>query len=327
MSEQEPIVVLYCIDDAYLPQAGIALASLLDSNRKARFEIVVAAIDRNRRHFETVFGAVLAKRRHAALSYVDLDDGLFADLRVTKAFSRSAYTRIILQRFIDARHARVLYLDADTIVRGDITPLWQADLGGATIGAVPDHFRLDAQVIGFDAGEPYFNSGMILIDMARWRERNCEQRVLDVLARRGHELPWMDQDALNIALRGEVRFLDLVWNWQPRCADVPAAFLGLDEVRYAAVRTAPKVVHYTTSFKPWNAAYRVHYSTWFFTAARASGIPAQYLPACPPPRGLAQRLMQTKTSLRWGAPWAFRTMRRLLKPEAAAAMYRAGPSE
>jgi lipopolysaccharide biosynthesis glycosyltransferase len=58
MSEQEPIVVLYCIDDAYLPQAGIALASLLDSNRKARFEIVVAAIDRNRTHFETVFGAV-----------------------------------------------------------------------------------------------------------------------------------------------------------------------------------------------------------------------------------------------------------------------------
>ena len=101
---------------------------------------------------------------------------------------------------------------------------------------MPDHFRLDGEVIGFDAGEPYFNSGMILIDMARWRERNCEQRVLDVLARWGHELPWMDQDALNIALRGEVRFLDLVWNWQPRCADVPAAFLGLDE---ASSRSRP----------------------------------------------------------------------------------------
>ena len=196
----------------------------------------------------------------------------------------------------------------------------------ATLAAVADPFHQDPVQIGFTQDEPYFNSGVLLIDMQRWRARDCERRVFDILARRGHELTWMDQDALNMALRGEVRFLDPQWNWQPRCADVPAAFLGLDEIAYERRRAAPGIVHYTTSLKPWNAAYRVHYSALFFTAARASRIPAQRLPTPPRPRGVDQHLLQLKTRLRWRVPGVFRTMRKLFRPSAAAAMYRAGPS-
>lgn len=324
---QEPITVLYCIDNAYLRQAGIALASLLASTPRARFEVVIAAFERDRQQSRAVFATVLARHGNCTLRYVDLDGDLFRDLPVTRNFSRSIYTRLILARFIEPRQRRLLYLDADTIVCRDVTPLWQADLGEATLGAVPDHFRLAPATIGFADDEPYFNSGLLLIDMARWRERDCERRIFDVLARRGDELPWADQDALNIALRGEVHFLDLAWNWQPRCADVPAAFLGLDQAAYRTRRAKPSLVHYTTSFKPWNAAYRVHYSGLFFAAARASRIPPEYLPARQPTRGLGQQLMQLKTRLRWHAPDTFRAMRRLFRPSAAAAMYRAGPSD
>lgn len=323
----EPIAILYCIDDAYVRQAAVALASLLDAMPDTRFEVTVAAVERDPALCEAVFAPVMARRRNAVLRFVDLDGSLFDGLPVTRTFSHSIYTRLVLQRFVDPRHRRLLYLDADTIVGGDITALWRAELGDATLGAVRDHFRLDPARIGFAEGEPYFNSGVLLIDMECWRARNCEKRIFDILARCADRLPWTDQDALNIALRGEVRFLDLRWNWQPRCADVPADFLGLDQAAYQARRSTPDIVHYTTSFKPWNAAYRVHYSRMFFAAAKASGIPEPLLPANPAPRGFDQRLLGLKTRLRWRIPGAFQSLRRLIKPEAAAAMYRAGPGD
>jgi lipopolysaccharide biosynthesis glycosyltransferase len=327
MTREPPITVLYCIDNAYLPQAGVALSALLDAAPDARFEVVVAAFGLDVGLSEAVFGAVLQRRDNASLRFVAVDEGLFEGLPVTRDFSRSIYTRLVLQRFIAPETERVLYLDADTIVQDDIGPLWRADLGAATLGVVRDHFRLDLERIDFAPGKPYFNSGVLLIDMARWRQRDCEGRVLELLARRGRDLPWMDQDALNIALGDEARFLDLDWNWQPRCADVPAEFLGLDAQRYEAMRAAPRLVHYTTSFKPWNAAHRVHYSASFFAAAAASGIPADLLPARPAPRGLAQQAMRVKTLARWHVPAAFRAARRLVRPEAAAEMYRSGPGQ
>lgn len=322
----EPIVVLYCVDDAYVAQAAISLASLLDNAPGDRFEVIVAAFQRDPALSQAIFAPMLEARPNCVLRFVDLDDGLFENLPVTRNFSRSIYIRLILQRFVERHYRRLLYLDADTIACRNVAPLWQADLGDATLAAVADPFHQDPVQIGFTQDEPYFNSGVLLIDMQRWRARDCERRVFDILARRGHELTWMDQDALNMALRGEVRFLDPQWNWQPRCADVPAAFLGLDEIAYERRRAAPGIVHYTTSLKPWNAAYRVHYSALFFTAARASRIPAQRLPTPPRPRGVDQHLLQLKTRLRWRVPGVFRTMRKLFRPSAAAAMYRAGPS-
>jgi len=322
----DPVAVLYCIDDAYVPQAAVSLGSLFDNAPGARFEVTIAAFQRDPALSEAAFAPVLARHPRCSLRFVDLPDQLFQDLPVTGQFSRSIYIRLILQRFIDHPHRRILYLDADTIACEDITPLWQTNMGDATLAAAPDPFHLNLTQTGFSEDQFYFNSGVLLIDMERWRARNCEKRVLDVLAQRAHELAWMDQDALNMALGGETHILDLKWNWQPRCADVPAGFLGLDRAAYDKRRARPAVIHYTTSFKPWNSAYRVHYSARFFAAAQASGVPSALLPAPAQPRSASQRLLQLKTGLRWRAPGAFRTMRKLFRPKMAAEMYRAGPS-
>ncbi len=313
----QPIYLLLCIDAGYLRQAAVTLASILESNPGKALEVTLVGSGLTRSQVDAVFAPLGARHPAMRLHFRELDPSLFAGLPVTEHISSSTYTRILLDRYIDRAQPRVLYLDADIVVGADLTPLWTADLGGAAVGAVPDPFQLDREAIGFSPDEPYFNAGVLLIDMERWRALDCEARILDVLARDGHRLPWMDQDALNLALRGQVRFLSPRWNFQPRCADVPAAFLGLSEAEYAALRARPGIVHYTTSHKPWNAPFRVHYSRSFFSAAREAGVgmtPAR-------PRTVADRMMQAKTWLRWHFPGVFRTLRRIVKPEAAALMY------
>jgi lipopolysaccharide biosynthesis glycosyltransferase len=296
----------------------------LDSAPDTHVEVTVAALGRDRPLSSRTFDAVLAKRTNCSLIFHDLEDDLFRELPTTRSITRSTYTRIILDRFVDRAHSRVLYLDADIIVGKDVSQLWNVDLGDRTLGAVQDHFRAAPQDIGFAEDERYFNAGVLLIDMQRWRDRKGERRVLDILERGDLTLDWMDQDALNLALRNDVHWLDIGWNWQPRCADVPAEFLGLSQERYVSLRNDPPLIHYTTSFKPWNAAYRVHYSDRFFAAARASNIPADLLVKRPVAQSLPERIMDLKTRLRWRSPRAFRAVRRLLRPTAARQMYRAG---
>jgi lipopolysaccharide biosynthesis glycosyltransferase len=331
---KKPICVLLCIDDRYLTQAAVTLASILESNPGSAFEVYLAAFDRDPVRSEALFAPLLARFPHWRLAYRDLDgEALFAGLPVTKQFSRSIYTRLLFDRFVDDRHDRVLYLDADVVSCADLQPLWDTPLDGKVLAAVRDHFRLDLEEIGFAAEEPYFNSGVLLIDRWAWRSGGFEQRIMEVLTREGHRLPWTDQDALNIVLRGQVKFVGLEWNFQPRCADVPASFLGLKLGQYKQLRTRPGIIHYTTSQKPWNAAHRIHYSERFYQAVRVlvrSGVSLGAFAGselAPRPKRLRDRALraalQGKTRLRWHFPRAFRFLRRLLRPEAAALMYRA----
>ena len=329
-----PICVLLCVDDRYLAQAAVALSSILASNPRTALAVTLAAFDRDSARAEALFAPLLARHPACRLVYRDLDGtALFDGLPVTRQFSRSIYSRILFDRFVDEAHDRVLYLDADVVVCADLRPLWDMPLGDRAVAAVRDHFRLDLDAIGFADDEPYFNSGVLLIDRKAWRAGGFERRVLALLAEAGHRLPWMDQDALNLVLRGHVGFAGLEWNFQPRCADVPAGFLGMEPGAYAQLRANPRIIHYTTSQKPWNAAHHIHYSDRFVGAAQTlarHGVPAGALAgALPvvPRRGLRDRLARAvllgRTRLRWHFPRAFRFLRRRLRPEAAALMYRA----
>ncbi len=319
------ICVLYTLDNTYLKQAGVCLAAMLDSNPTSHFSVSIATFNRDVALSNAIFDLVLSRHKNCRLIFKDMDEALFSDLPVTQAFSKSIYTRLIFDRIIDAEFARVLYMDVDTLVREDLRPLWELDLDGATMAAVPDPFRLDLPSIGFERDEPYFNSGVLLIDRRAWRSKGYESRLLAFLGGPGRSLPWMDQDALNIVLRGDIKAIGLKWNFQPRCADVPAAFLHLSDGDYEALRARPGIIHYTTTFKPWNAAYRVHYSEAFFSAAKAARLPAALLPLHPKPSRFADHLMRVKTYLRWHYPQTFRFARKLLRPDEAALMYRAGP--
>ncbi len=80
--------------------------------------------------------------------------------------------------------------------------LWQTNLEGNVIAAVEDagfHDRLEKMGITKE-NEKYFNSGMMLIDLVRWRAKSITQKVLDYINQNPEKLRFHDQDALNAIL-------------------------------------------------------------------------------------------------------------------------------
>ena len=322
MDTTTTICVLLCVDNNYLPQAGVAVFSLAEHNLNVNIDIHLASSGCDTTLATSVFQQTLNLHPKCSITYIDIPESLLSDLATTAHLSKAVYTRVIAGRLVGPNYQRVIYIDADILICGDILALWQTPLDGAVAAAVREPFNTCLAEIGFTPAEFYFNSGVLLIDLVRWREEDCEARLVDYLYENA-DLPWMDQDALNIVLRGRIKPLGIEWNYQPRCADVPAAFIGVGEREYWSLRTAPKIIHFTTSLKPWNAAYRVHYSDRYFAAVARAGLGA--LLTCPAAKTISDRVAALKTKLRWRVPRAFRTLRQLVRPGAAADMYRAGP--
>lgn len=163
------------------------------------------------------------------ISFVDIDDAIlknFQALRTTNAWSRVIYARLFLPDCISESHPRIVYLDADTLILGDMSYLFNLPLQDNLIAGVvyPVSSRLTEmnRALGRDDDAVYFNSGVLVINAARWRSEKMSARSFELLRSRDFDFP--DQDVLNLLADGRVIPLDWRWNAQ-KAADYAEAVI------------------------------------------------------------------------------------------------------
>lgn len=198
----------------------------------------------------------------AKLHWYDLDqsalfDELAARMPHNRRLTNIVYARLLIDRLLPETVARVLYLDCDVLVRAPVEELFDIDMDGRSIAAVRDIFgpiifagRDFAENRDlFDVADSYFNAGVVLIDVARWRQRDLPGLIEKLIGSGAMARLYYDQDLLNIAFARDWLALPPRWNFMdPRPAHEP-----LD----------PSIVHFTGDTKPWslvsNVAFRRAY--------------------------------------------------------------------
>jgi lipopolysaccharide biosynthesis glycosyltransferase len=153
---------------------------------------------------------------------------------------------------------RVLYLDADVLVIDSLAPLWATELSGSWVAAVtnvPERHMLDhAAGLGLNGPEAYFNSGVLLFNLAAMRRDGRTDALLACARERAEQLLWPDQDALNLVLGPRRQVLHPRWNLMNSVRQFPWAgqLLGETETREAIAR--PGIVHFEgpRENKPWH---------------------------------------------------------------------------
>lgn len=195
---------------------------------------------------------VVEKLGHA-VSFIEIPFEKFPHLEIhNKHLSRSAFGRLLLGSLLPAEIERAVYLDCDVLALSSLAPLAEADLQGCIIGGVGDLgierlTRLQAHPWDFANGL-YINSGVLSVDVRRWRAEHTESQLLQYLQSPAHPLKYEDQDVLNFVLAGRIKLLDPRWNAQ-------MYWLEKDYDTYPAVwRKAlehPYIVHFAARSKPW----------------------------------------------------------------------------
>jgi lipopolysaccharide biosynthesis glycosyltransferase len=235
--------LLFATEDTYARGVAVAMRSALTHLSPAStadvYVLDSGLSNSSRSRLERVFAR---SRGGGELHFVDVP-GHIERLPRSERFPPSVYAKLLIADLLPPHVRRLVCLDADLVVTGDLSLLFTIDLGGSPIGAVRDEFigTTDDERSGIrerTPPRPYFNAGVLAVDMAAWRTHRVTERVLDYIAADTAQLRWPDQDALN-AVVGDWRELDRRWNFQTR------------NVRSEGGDDSPVVVHFVGP-KPWD---------------------------------------------------------------------------
>lgn len=250
------IHVMMCVDHGFAVPLAVALASL-DGVSKAdsvNVHVLHPGLDAGTRQ------RIVSGLSAIHVSWVELDESCVQGVYHTDFLSSATNYRLFLDKLLPAGIKRVIYLDADTLVVHSLAAMYQEDLDENIIGAVRDAnspwaagtWGANWRELGLEPSLPYFNAGVLLIDIARWRQEAVGTLCVELL--RQFRPRWGDQDALNTVLGGRWRELPRRWNLQTPelTGDSPGWALWRSEVEAAIAD--PAVIHYTGMDKPWHLA-------------------------------------------------------------------------
>lgn len=136
-------------------------------------------------------------------------------------FPLNVYIRLFIPHFIPPSVERVLYLDVDMIVETDIAALWKLDMQGKVIAGVVDRSGTvssrwggitNYKALGLAPETKYFNSGLLLMDPAKWREQDVTARILRCVNENSQYAGFPDQYGLNVVLANQWLEMDSRWN-------------------------------------------------------------------------------------------------------------------
>jgi lipopolysaccharide biosynthesis glycosyltransferase len=169
------------------------------------------------------------------------------------------YFRLLIPYLAPRTARRAIYLDADTVVLKDIAPLEAIDLRGFPVAAMQDFISCigDAvanwQQLGLNPDAPYLNSGVLVIDLQRWREERIAERVIEICRANPDYLAvqgkWhqFDQYGLNVLLQGRWRPIPRCWNhptFEPPKRDMKIIhFIGDGKLEATKCHDAHRAVH------------------------------------------------------------------------------------
>ncbi len=191
------MIVVFGCDQRFLPHLSVAIASLLDSNPDTRFSIYIIHSDINTDEWNKLIGLDPQKKHIFINAKVNKDD--LNDLFTKGQFTKATYYRLLIETIVP--HDKVLYIDADIVVNGSLKVLWDTDITDTYLAAVEEPLYTGHE-LGMLADARYFNAGVMLINLKKWRDEFISNQVLEFVRKKSHALIWLDQCALNAIING-----------------------------------------------------------------------------------------------------------------------------
>ena len=187
--------------------------------------------------------------------------------------SAVAYYRLFIAELLPPDIDRVIYLDCDLVVKDDLSNLWKADFNDTYVLAVQDMWvpyvssmkGVPYQKLGILAGSKYFNSGMLVINLQKWRSDGITTKAIEYLKTYQQDIRAHDQDVLNGLFAGQWGELDPKWNLTPAIIDLFPSWQEspFSEEVYQRLIDSPSIIHFATNRKPWNSRHTLFKDAFF----------------------------------------------------------------
>jgi lipopolysaccharide biosynthesis glycosyltransferase len=259
----EHVNIVFASDRNYIQHLSAALVSLLVNNRELAFTLYIISsgmTPKDRQRIDEIVIGYNCEVRHLTVS-----DDLFVTLATEHPmYPKGIYYRLLIPSLIDEK--KVLYLDSDIIVNGSIRELYDTDLGDAYVGAIEDPGFDRHDKLRMERSARYFNSGMMLINLAKWKESGVQKKVIDFIEHNPDAIWFPDQCGLNSIINGKWKKVPLKFNQQSSIFSegFDDKFDCFNKEELQEARTKPVIIHYTSGSKPWHSKNSHPYKSYYW---------------------------------------------------------------
>lgn len=208
--------ILYQSSERYAPIMGVSITSMLENNKHLE-NINIYIIDGGISVENRVKLKKLSQAFHTNIFFINgktIDDIL--SKRGVKKWrdSYAMYYKIYALDLIDRPIKRLLAIDADTIINKTRDSLYKSDLDNKILGMVQDFMPSSyIKKIGMEEKETYYNSGVVLFDVEKWKLHDCRARIEQFLQNNMDCILYADQDAISVVLQKEIKKLPINYNY------------------------------------------------------------------------------------------------------------------
>jgi lipopolysaccharide biosynthesis glycosyltransferase len=265
-SNNLPLTIACAADDAFAMPMAVMLHSAL-KNIAGDQPVQIFAIDggikaANKQKILKSLG-----NKSAVLNWLQAPDSLPDNLPIAKDvqphINKSTYYRLMLSRILPDEIDKIIYLDSDLVVLGDLNQLWAIDIA--------DNYVMAAQDCGIPfvsspygikkyadlkipADQKYFNAGALVMNIAKWRSTAVDVELFQYLATYRADVQHHDQEAMNAVFAGHWQEISPQWNQTPLIFRYNSwSESPYQEVDYDNATRNPWIVHFASSTKPWNS--------------------------------------------------------------------------
>lgn len=263
------VPIFITINNDYAPYAAAAIHSLFQHSNKNRYYRVIILHDGlswvNRVRLRSLV------TKNCAIQFKKITNSLYLRVVIKYVakrkgmgdfFSKAVYFYRFFIPLLFPRYEKAVYIDSDTILRGDIGKLFDMEMDENVVMAMIDpkvtvipEFR---DYVDFAVGVPhgeYVNDGVMLMDLRKMRKIKYLSQMVEMIKKYDADLVAPDQDYLNVILKGKIGHFGSEWNAEPT----------------AEFDKNVKLVHFNLFNKPWHYK-NVPGERIFWNAAKGTGF-------------------------------------------------------
>jgi len=255
------ITVVFAADNNYAMPVAVTACSILKHlppDQKINLYILDAGIKRN--NSEKILKSI--DLSICKVNFISTK-GELTEIPLSDHFTEANFHRFLIPQLLPQDLHKVIYLDCDLLVLTDLSMLWNIDIGDNYFLAVQDltirtisRGVKDYQLFEIPPNHSYFNSGVLVLNLDKWREFDTSTSVIDYLCKPREVQLFGNQEAMNTLLWNKWQELDPKWNRQFKT--------GLEEEqenidalteRYGEysedIAKNPYIIHFIQDTKPW----------------------------------------------------------------------------
>ena len=251
----DPITLLVCGNGAWSAHIATTLMSAKHATPNTPFRVLVGAVEIDEVDRERIQSAI----PESPITWIEISMAELDSLPERRA-PKFNFIEILTLNRLPPDIERVLSIDADAIVRDDLTELWNFDLAGCSFAAARDPWTPWIALsipyfaeLGLDGNQKNLQSGVKVVDMLAWRNRNIHEKAFGHLDRWHDSMIIGDQEMLNAVMGDDWIELPLRWNAVQGAIGQQLTPCAFTQVDLHDAQFNPGIIHFAGE-KPWNWA-------------------------------------------------------------------------